>query len=536
MPELAQRLLRIIRKQAFLRTGDRVATAVSGGADSVALLLLLLEVRSELGISLSVAHVNHKLRGAESDEDERFVARLAAEHGLEFSTCAAPVEHARGTGIEAAARKLRYEFFRQLLGQGSVSHARATNSPATNPRVTKVATAHTLDDQAETVLLRMFRGTGIRGLAGILPRLRLAAPIPQSPERSSLRTSRRLQDTRYRALDTGYWVPGTDEVVRPALSFRRAELREYLQQRGQTWREDSSNQNSAFLRNRLRHHLMPVIVEEFGEAALEHIAELAEIARAEEDHWRTHPGISALASAAPLSADKLSAEKLLALPLAAARRAVRAWIEQNAPVTGVSFRLIEEILDLARGPAGRKIELPGSSALATHAPIDAAEADKKSALFPANKARSVTRLQVARVRAELVFGTSSSESEDYEYTLPVPGSVFVPELGISIAAEEADVASVPGTNRGELLDPSRLGELTIRNWLPGDRFWPAHTRQEKKVKELLSDLHATGSEKKRWPVAVCRGELVWVRGFAAPKAWQPRSNQAIRITQIKATG
>ena len=163
---LAERLLKIIRRQEFLRAGDRVAVAVSGGADSIALLLLLLEVRSELGISLSVAHVNHKLRGAESDEDERFVAKLATQHGLEFSTCAAPVEHTRGTGIESAARKSRYEFFRQLAG-GDRAAGRTTGSP------NKVATAHTLDDQAETVLLRMFRGTGIRGLAGILPRLHL---------------------------------------------------------------------------------------------------------------------------------------------------------------------------------------------------------------------------------------------------------------------------------------------------------------------------------------------------------------------------
>ena len=536
MPELAERLLRIVRKQEFLRAGDRVAVAVSGGADSVALLLLLLEVRSELGIALSIAHVNHKLRGAESDEDERFVAGLATEHGLELSACAAPVEHARGTGIESAARKLRYEFFRQLVDQGPVSQARATNSPATNPRVTKVATAHTLDDQAETVLLRMFRGTGIRGLAGILPRLRLPAPNPQSPERSSLRNARRLLDTQRRVLATGYWPLGTDCVVRPLLGFRRAELREYLRERSQSWREDSSNQDSAFLRNRLRQRLMPLIAGEFGEAAIEHIAELAEIARAEEDHWAAHP-LSPSAPGARLAFDKQPADKLLALPLAAARRTIRAWIEQNAPAARVSFRLIEEILDLARGPAGRKIELPGSSALATDAPIEAAEAGDESALFHANKARSVSRLHVARVRADLVLETSSSEAEDYEYTLPVPGEVFIPELGVCIAAEEADVASEPEKNRSELLDPTRLGsELIIRNWRPGDRFWPAHTRQEKKVKELLSDRHSTGSEKKRWPVAVCRGELVWVRGFAAPKAWLSRSGHAIRIRETKTAG
>ena len=326
--------------------------------------------------------------------------------------------------------------------------------------------------------------------------------------------------------------------MRPLLGFRRAELRDYLHQRGQAWREDSSNQNSAFLRNRLRQRLMPLIAEEFGEAAIEHIAELAEIARAEEEHWAAHrPTHSAPGTALP--ADRLPADKLLALPLAAARRTVRAWIEQNAPTTSISFRLIEDILDLARGPAGKTIVLPGPPALATNEPMRAAEADKKSAPTPANESRSFTRLHVARVRAELVFETSSKsknpKSQNYDYALPVPGAVFIPELGVHIAAEEVDVASVPEKNRRELLDPARLGtELTLRNWRPGDRFWPARTRQEKKVKELLSDRHATGTEKKRWPVAVCQGELVWVRGFAAPKAWQPRSNQAIRIRETSA--
>ena len=114
------------------------------------LLLLLVELRAELGIGLSVVHVNHKLRGRESDEDERFVAELARQQGLELHADAAGVMD-RTSGIEAGARKLRYDFFRKLAAEG---------------RVTKVATAHTLDDQAETVLLRMLRGAGIRGLAG----------------------------------------------------------------------------------------------------------------------------------------------------------------------------------------------------------------------------------------------------------------------------------------------------------------------------------------------------------------------------------
>src|SRR5271157_544901 len=354
---LAERLLKTIRKQESIQAGNRLAVAVSGGADSVALLCLLLELRAELGIVLSVAHVNHKLRGEEADEDERFVANLARQHGLELHVSEAPVEGSQisgiSSGIEAAARDLRYGFFRPLAREG---------------RVAKIATPHTLDDQAETVLLRIFRGTGIRGLSGIHPRIVFE--------------------------EQGH---AFGELLRPLLGFRRAALQEFLRERGQSWREDSSNRDIAFLRNRVRHRLLPMIGEEFGEAAIEHMSELAEIARAEEEHWeRVHPEIAtplpSPAKAANYSAAltarlksrpfKTKSNKtkskpeylpqpetrqaaslplvpLLALPLAAQRRLVRAWLEANAPDLSISFRLIEETLELARGTAGKRLKLPG---------------------------------------------------------------------------------------------------------------------------------------------------------------------------------
>jgi len=503
---LAERLLKAIRREESICAGDRLAVAVSGGADSVALLCLLLELRSELGIVLSVAHVNHKLRGEESDGDEQFVANLARQHALELHICEAPVDAMQKSGnipsvisgIEAAARDQRYGFFRQLARDG---------------RVAKIATAHTLDDQAETVLLRMFRGTGIRGLSGIHPRI--------------------IFEEQGRVVG---------ELVRPLLSFRRIALQEYLRQCGQAWREDSSNSNIAFLRNRVRHHLLPLIAREFGEAAIEHMGELAEIARAEEEQWSVasgqlpvsfqYPALSTqhntpeseaqlpstLESDAPLGAAmrpgtpqaaSLPVASLLVLPLAAQRRLVRAWLETAAPDLSISFRLTEEALELACGPAGRRLELPGGSHL-------------------------------RRGRHDLLLGLEPLGKEgdpaDYEYALPVPGVVEVPELGACIEARTVDAADVPENERGQLLDVGRVPkEVLIRNWRPGDRFWPAHTAAARKVKELLSDRHATGAEKKLWPVAVARGcGLVWMRGFAVPAAFQAPSgaSQAIWIRQI----
>ena len=491
MHELVQRLLGTIRKQELLRAGDRVAVAVSGGADSVALLCLLEELRGELGIVLSVAHVNHKLRGAESDEDQRFVTELAAAHGFELHAVTRSLEpgatkarvqgSSRGagssvrpkSGVEAAARELRYEFFREL------AHQR---------RVVKIATAHTLDDQAETVLLRIFRGTGIRGLAGIHPRLRLE-------DNGSRKGAENVEEVR--AKDER----GTCEVVRPLLGFRRAELRDYLRARGQSWREDSSNENLAFLRNRVRQRLLPLIAEEYGTSAIEHMAELAEIARAEEE-WAV--STQSATSAAGMT---LEVEQLLALPLAVGRRRVRAWVETNAPEVRISFRLIEEILELARGEAGKKLELPGG----TH------------------------QVSARRGRKELVLEWKAVDGTgNYQYLLPVPGEVAVPELGMRIEARLMEVARVPERERHGLLDPTRMGaELVIRNWRSGDRYWPAHTAAEKKVKELLGDRHATGAEKKLWPVATAEdGGLVWIRGFAAPETVRARTGKAIWIRKI----
>src|ERR1700694_655956 len=262
----------------------------------------MLQLRVELGIVLSVTHVNHRLREQESDGDADFVAGLAAQHELELHYLDAPIPPKTKShkskikseepvpGIEAAARALRYDFFRQLARDGKVS---------------KVATAHTLDDQAETVLLRIFRGTGIRGLAGIHPQI--------------------VFEEQGQAFG---------ELVRPLLSFRRAELRKFLRSGDQTWREDSSNRDITFLRNRVRHRLLPLIKDEFGEAAIEHMGELAEIARAEDEHWQwAHPEVKL-----PCASPRLAIEEMLILPFAAQRRLMRRWLEMNAPEIRISFR------------------------------------------------------------------------------------------------------------------------------------------------------------------------------------------------------
>ena len=244
--KLGQAVLEYIRKHELLKAGDRVGVAVSGGADSVALLRLLLELRKEIGIVLSVVHFNHKLRGAESDEDEQFVAQLAQRHKLELhceSGDVAAYAAEKHLSLETAAREMRYQYFRRLLLEG---------------RLNRIATGHTLDDQAETVLLKMVRGAGSRGLAGIYPRL-------------SVRGSQ-FSDA---------------SIVRPLLGTRRKELEPYLLGLGQSWREDRSNRDLRHMRNRVRHGILPRLERYLNPAVREALAETAEIARAEEEYWET---------------------------------------------------------------------------------------------------------------------------------------------------------------------------------------------------------------------------------------------------------
>jgi tRNA(Ile)-lysidine synthase len=230
-----------------IRPGDRVAVAISGGADSTALLLLVHAAntlsRNALGVGLSAVHINHSLRAAESDADQAFVEDLCRrlEIPLQFHRVAT-ADHAcqHGESIEEAARNLRYAVFRQILASG---HADA------------VLTAHTLDDQAETVLMKLLRGAWLEGISAISPILELGTP----------------QGTEGR-------------ILRPLLTLHREDLRDHLRALGQPWREDSSNADEAFTRNRIRHTVLPMLRQE-NPSIDRTLANLAELAREEESRW-----------------------------------------------------------------------------------------------------------------------------------------------------------------------------------------------------------------------------------------------------------
>ena len=234
-----------------IRPGDRISAAVSGGADSVALLLSLHAAnhakRDSLGVGLSAVHVHHGLRGAEADADQQFVQDLCARLQIQLHIHQASVpDRVSQTGetIEEAARTIRYDLFTSLITSGHVD---------------SILTAHTLDDQSETVLMKLLRGAWTEGLSGIHPVVLI--PNPSHPKRSG-------------------------QILRPLLQIRRAEIEAYLNLLHQPWRKDSSNSDDAFTRNRIRHHILPLLRAE-NPSLDQTLSNLAELAREEEARWQT---------------------------------------------------------------------------------------------------------------------------------------------------------------------------------------------------------------------------------------------------------
>jgi tRNA(Ile)-lysidine synthase len=451
---LAKKLLATIQNVGVMKPGDRIGVAVSGGADSVALLRLAIELKDELGVVLSVVHFNHRIRGAASDSDEAFVRELASRYDLEFHHSDDDVPSyavAEHLSLEAAGRRLRYRFFESLLRRGVLD---------------RIATAHTLDDQAETVLLRMLRGAGTRGLAGIFPMLTI------EPDGSG---------------------DASGAIVRPLLHFRRPELEAYLTDISQTWRNDASNKDMKHARNRVRQKVLPVLESVFTPAVRERLGEVAEIARAEEEHWEK--SIREILPSVQCDANVLIIHKLVVNDLAVRRRLVRAVAEHLG--LNLEFSQVEDVLRLAESPArGEKQIMLGEEWCAV---------------------RSGDRLYFER-RAR-TLGVSG-----YEYVLRVPGSVTVPELHSVFDARIIPRAAAG--NRGDQMLSARVAaQLTIRNWRPGDRFFPAHTKSSKKLKEVLQERHIPQAERHSWPVIQSGDEIVWVRGFACPAHLLPKEDE-----------
>ncbi|MGA2832361.1 MAG: tRNA lysidine(34) synthetase TilS [Terracidiphilus sp.] len=427
----------------MLKPGLRLAVGLSGGADSVALLRALTERCKELGMVLHAAHLHHGLRGEEADADLAFARSLAADLELPFHEArvdtesgakADPATAKQAETIEEAARRLRYGWFRQLMASGAVG---------------AVATAHTRDDQAETVLAKFLRGAWTEGLSGI-------HPVVEFPE---------------------------GLILRPLLGSTRTEIETYLTALGQQWREDSSNRHLTFTRNRIRHELLPLL-EGWNPRLRDHMAQMAQLALDEEAWWQVElarigpqlllPGRPVRGGGREAAAGlALDITRLDALAPALQRRLLRYAAEQLG--AAVDFPSTEALRSMAlAGRAGQKLELAqGLRAERTHREL---------------------RLAVLPVAATGVAAARTTP----EYTVAVPGEILAPAFDLCLRIE------APGTYAGQT--------AMLRNWKPGDRVRLRYSSGPCKVKEVLERLRVTGSSRTLWPVLEVNGRIAWMQG------------------------
>ncbi len=458
MKSLLSRVRDAIERRSLLRAGERVAVAVSGGADSVALLLLLFDLRKQLGVVLSVAHFNHKLRDKDSDKDEKFVAKLAAKYGLVFHLEQLDVG-ARAkrdkANLEDTARRARYEFFEGLVGSGHLD---------------KVGVAHTADDQAETVLAHILRGTGLAGLRG----------------KQTWREDATNRDTtRMRARIRKKLMPLLEKQFQPAVVQHLATLAELA-------REDEAFLD-AWASSRLRQH----VDLKSGWACIS-IEALLECGKTKD-----------CSTEGAESADTRN--------LGMARRVVRRIVKQVRPRGGqLNAEHVRAILELAtRGENGKSLELPGG--LRERRERDALVFGGASSLAELKR-----RKPLEFERLIMMDGREAAVST------PEISCVFRFRV-IDWPAKRGDTIET-----GFVLDCDALqSPLKLRNWRPGDKFRLLGHRSEHKLKRLLSKRRVSRWEREVWPVLTSGGTLVWTRGFpvAAEFAATEKTRTGLVITE-----
>jgi len=453
----------------MFRPGDRVGVAVSGGADSVALLRLLEGFRKRLGITLLVIHFDHCLRGAESEADAKFVSDLARSLALDIAidredVAAAAAKHK--WNLEDAARRLRYAFFERVVREG---------------KATRIAVAHTADDQAETVLAHLLRGSGPAGLAGI--------------------------------------YPAAGAIVRPLLWCRRESLREYLRDLKQDWREDSSNRDVRRLRARIREQLLPLLERDFSPQIASRLGRIARLSREEEQFWAAlvddrfralvRPkdnaftiGVRDLLEPLPLSESGGASEEGAPPTRTLTERLIRRLYQRVSGIAqGPTAERVEQVIRLAaESTSGRQIELPGGVRV---------ERDFENLIFSLSHARSGRR-------------ETAAQPQTYQYSVTLAGrgatTVLVPELKRCFRLKVIDWPFAERDTKAECaaLDADLLrAPLILRNWRPGDAYRPRGGRQARKLKRLFLAKRIPVRERAGWPVLESGGRIAWVRGMPA---------------------
>jgi tRNA(Ile)-lysidine synthase len=463
---LLEKVRQTIEKEKLLEFSmhtNTILVGVSGGPDSVCLLHLLTQLSKELSFNIIVAHINHQLRGKESDRDEEFVRKLCRKWKLKFVSKSVNIRRFKKPGkssIEEIAREKRYEFFGKL---------------AQKYLATKIVLGHHADDQIETILMRLLRGAGSEGLAGI-------------------RSKRFFGHIHIEHGHSDHHEP--TYIVRPLLEITRIEILDYLNEKKLSFREDSTNTDTAFLRNKIRHKLIPYLEKEYNPQLRKSLLRTADILAKEEEFWETIISSFLRNLDIPLYTDyfQYPLVQFQNSPTAMQRRLIRYLLEYvQGHLQQIDYSHIDKILDMIRNPEREStIQLPGKYSVSVENE------------FLIVKPKTVPIKEIEKV-----------------YHLKIPSTTHLKEwnMKICVGALHAtpplikEIISGKISSKTAYLDFDKVtGPLTIRSWRPGDKFVPLGMKGQKKLQDFFIDRKIPLEQRHRIPILHDKSKILWIVG------------------------
>lgn len=447
-----------ISRYEMFKPGELVVVALSGGPDSVCLLHILHSLKEQLGISLVAAHYDHGLRPSEDASETRFVTSLAGSMAVPFETeKARSLLRRRTASVEEAARNARYHFLERVMKKHGAQ---------------KVALAHQLNDQAETVLMRLLRGSGSSGLGGIPP-------------------------CRDRV------------IVRPLIEISRKEIEAYIKARNLSYVVDSSNLQTSFLRNRIRLELLPLL-EQYQPRLVERLAETADILRMEDEYLEkiVTAWVNGESGISPDGDLSIGLRSFMALPLPLRRRAVRQLIAKvKKNLRRLGSKHVRSVLALAEAEKPQaSLDLPGKVCVQ----------------------RTYDRLVFGSSRPE--------GDGPFAYVIRKPGIFPLKKIGRTLTLEETTVPKTlrgKAMRCTAYVDAEKLRyPLSIRNFRPGDRFVPLGMKGHKKIKDFFVDLKVPAEERHVTPIVFSRRTPVWICGYRMDDRFKvtPETKRVLKMT------
>ncbi|MDI1472408.1 MAG: tRNA lysidine(34) synthetase TilS [Thermodesulfovibrio sp.] len=454
--DLLQKVEKTIEKFNMLSIGDHVLVGLSGGPDSVCLLHVLRELKIKYKLKISASYIDHGLRPNETPKEIEFCQKICNDLDLPFYTKSVDVrEFAKQEKInlQESARILRYGALDQI---------------SLNIKADKIAVAHNADDQAETVIMRLLRGSGPAGLSGI--------------------------------------PPVRKKIIRPLIEIERVEIEEYLNKRNIQYIKDPSNESLKYLRNKIRHTLMPVI-KSISPQATKIISKTADIMREENDYINVAvtKSLMRLMSRKTDQKVELFCNPMEILNIVILRRALRVAIDSVKDLRGIEFDHIEKIIDLIKkGKPGDRIYLPkGIKAIKNYSTlVISAEPPKKLSTYEISK----------------------------------PGEIFLQEASIVLSIEELDREEVKDFGDGKntvYIDREKINfPLILRPRKPGDFFYPFGFGKKKKLQDFFVDEKIPRDERDLIPIIENSGEIVFIAGYRLDDRYKIEHNTK-RCLKIK---